>query len=194
VIGLEALAQLLRSVAAERLVRPLAVIAVLGLLGGKFLIINQAPGVPVVLGIVAGAAAWVAVDRLDTSLRLWSVAAVATASYLLHALWPLRWNDLPTAMSWLPFASSLSGSIEAVVTSVAFESLCCGAIIWSAVRNGAAPGGMTVVVAIIALACEWTQRHLPGRTAEITSVLLALGMGWLVVALGRNHHVKRGNP
>jgi hypothetical protein len=41
---------------------------------------------------------------------------------------------------------------------------------------------------------EWTQRYLPGRTAEITSVLLALGMGWLVVALGRNHHVKRGNP
>ena len=76
--------------------------------------------------------------------------------------WLLGWNDLPGAMSWLPFASSLSGSIEAVVTSAAFESLCFGAIIWSAVRIGAARGGMTVFVAI--------------------------------VALGRNHHVKRGNP
>jgi hypothetical protein len=33
---------------------------------------------------------------------------------------------------------------------------------------------------------------LPGRTAEITSVVLALGMGWLVVALGRKSHSKRG--
>lgn len=191
-IGLEALAHLARSVAAERLVRPLAVVATLAMLGGKFVVINQAPGVPVVLGIVAGAAAWAAIDRLDSVRRLWSVAAIAIASYLLHALWPLRWNDVPTAMSWLPFASSLAGSIEAVVTSVAFESLCFGAIIWSAVRNGAAPGGMTVVVAIVAFACEWTQRYLPGRTAEITSVLLAIGMGWLVVALGSKHHFKRG--
>ena len=192
VIGLEALAHLLRSLAAERLVGPLAAVATLGMLGGKFVIINQAPGVPVVLGIVAGAAGWAVIDRLDAGRRLWIVLVIATACYLLHALWPLRWNDLPGAMSWLPFASSLSGSIEAVVTSVAFESLCFGAIIWSAARNGAAPGGMTLVVAIVAFGCEWAQRYLPGRTAEITSVVLALGMGWLVVALGRKHHFKRG--
>lgn len=183
-IGLEALAHLLRSAAAERLVRPLAVIATLGMLSGKFVIINQAPGVPVVLGIVAGAVAWTGIDRLDASRRSWIMLAIASASYLLHAIWPLQWNELPTAMSWLPFASSLAGSIEAVVTSVAFESLCFGAIIWSAMRNGASLGGMTVIVAIVALACEWTQRYLPGRTAEITSVLLALGMGWLIAALG----------
>ena len=53
-IGLEALAHLARSVAAERLVRPLAVVATLAMLGGKFVVINQAPGVPVVLGIEFG--------------------------------------------------------------------------------------------------------------------------------------------
>lgn len=191
-IGLEALAHLLRSVAAEHLVRPLAVVATLAMLGGKFIVVHQTPGVPVVLGIIAGTATWVAVDRLAAGCRLWSVAAVATASYLLHALWPLRWNDVPSAMSWLPFASSLAGSIEAVVTSVAFESLCFGAIIWSAVRNGAAPGGVAASVAVVAFACEWAQRYLPGRTAEITSVVLALGMGWLVVALGDKPYFKRG--
>jgi len=96
-------------------------------------------------------------------------------------------------MGWLPFASSLAGSIEAVVTSVAFECLCFGGIIWSATRNGASPGGMTVSTALLAFACEWTQRYLPTRTAEITSVVLALGIGWLVAALGRSHNFKRGN-
>ncbi len=43
VIGLEALARLVRSAASERLARPLAGVAMLGMLAGKFFIINQAP-------------------------------------------------------------------------------------------------------------------------------------------------------
>jgi len=194
VIGLEALAQLVRSVAAERLARPLAAIATLATLGGKFVVINQAPGLPVVLGIAAGAAVWQGIDRTEERTRLRTLLAIASAAYLLHAIWPLQWNDRPSAMHWLPFASSLSGSIESVVSTVAFECLCFGAIIWSAVRNGGSLGGMTVTVAILAFACEFAQRYLPGRTAEITSVLLALGMGWLIAALRPIHHFKRGNP
>jgi VanZ family protein len=194
VIGLEALAQLVRSVAAARLARPLAAIATLAILGGKFVIIHQAPGLPVVLGIAAGAAVWQVIDRMEERPRLWTLLAIASAAYLLHAIWPLQWKDRPGAIHWLPFASSLSGSIGSVVTTVAFECLCFGAIIWSAVRNGGSLGGMTVTVATLAFACEFAQRYLPGRTAEITSVLLALGMGWLISALTPIHQFKRGNP
>lgn len=194
VIGLEALTRLVRSAAAERMARPLAGVAMLGMLAGKFFIINQAPGLPVVLGIVAGAAVWRGIDQIAPTPRLWTLLVIATGSYLLHAIWPLQWSDSPNAMRWLPFASSLAGSIAAVVTSVAFECLCFGAIIWSATRNGASPGGMTVSVALLAFACEWTQRYLPTRTSEITSVLLALGIGWLIAALGNLQHVKRGTP
>ncbi len=194
VIGLEALGQLTRSVAAERLAKLLAAIATVGMLGGKFAIINQAPGLPVVLGIAAGAAVWRGIDRMEEGTRLRTLLAIAGAAYLLHAIWPLQWTDRPSAMHWLPFASSLSGSIESVVNTVAFECLCFGAILWSATRNGGSLRGMTVIVAILAFACEFAQRHLPGRTAEITSVLLALGMGWLIAALSPVHHFKRGNP
>lgn len=194
VIGLEALARLVRSAAPERLAGPLALIATLVMLAGKFLIVNQAPGLPVVLGIVGGAALWRGLDRIRERPRLWVVLAIATGSYLFHAIWPLQWSDTPGAMRWLPFASSLAGSIEAVVTSVAFECLCFGGIIWSATRNGASLGGMTVSTALLAFACEWTQRYLPSRTAEITSVVLALAIGWLVVALGQSSNLKRGNP
>jgi VanZ family protein len=193
-IGLEALACLVGSVAQERLARPLAGIAVLGVLAGKFFIVNQAPGLPVVFGIVGGAAVWRGIERIALRPRLWGVLLIATASYLLHAIWPLHWSDAPSAMGWLPFASSLSGSIEAVVTSVAFECLCFGAIIWSATRNGASLGGMTACTAILAFACEWAQRYLPTRTSEITSVLLALGIGWLIAALNHPNYVKQGNP
>ena len=105
---------------------------------------------------------------------------MALATYLLEALWPLQWRDPPAAMSWLPFASSLSTSVQSAVTVRAFECLCFGTIIWSTVRHGALLVGMTVCTALLAFACEWTQRYLPMRTAEITSLWLALGMGWLV--------------
>lgn len=194
VIGLEALAFLVRSVAAELFAQPMAAIAVLGLLSGKFFIVNQAPGVPVIAGIIIGTLLWRSLDRIAVRPRLWAVLAIATASYLLHALWPWRWNDSPSAMNWLPFSSSLAGSVEAVITSFAFESLCFGAIVWSATRNGATLGGMTACTAILAFVCEWMQRHLPTRTPEITSVLLVLGVGWLIAALGNPYHVKRSHP
>ncbi|MCU0812723.1 MAG: VanZ family protein [Dechloromonas sp.] len=194
VIGLGALAQLVRSVAAERLARPLAAIATLAIVAGKFVVIYQAPGLPVVLGIAAGAAVWRGIDGMEERLCWWALLAIASAAYLLHAIWPLQWNDEPTAMRWLPFASSLSGSIGSVVTTVAFECLCFGAIIRSAVRNGASSGGITAFVATLAFACEFAQRYLPGRTAEITSVVLALGMGWLFAALSPIHRLRRGNP
>lgn len=184
VIGLEALAHLLRSVDAAHRVGMMAVFATLGMLAGKFVVIDQSPGLAVVLGIGGGWLLWTILDSLRERRRLALICTLATGSYLLHALWPLEWRD-PEPMRWLPFASSLANSIESVVTSVAFEALCFGAIIWSAVRRGALLGGMTLCTAILAFGAEWLQRYLPGRTAEITSVLLALTMGWLVAALGR---------
>ena len=42
--------------------------------------------------------------------------------------------------------------------------------------------------ALLALGCEALQRHLPTRTPEVTAVLVALAMGWLVGAC----RVRRG--
>ncbi len=183
-IGLEALAQLLRSASVGRLVRPLAVLVTLCMRAGKFVVLGQSPGLAVVFGIAGGAILWLFTDFMPERLRLMVVLLIAVASYLVYALAPYEFQDFPTAMHWLPFASSLKGSIEAVVTSVAFEALCFGAIIWSAMRMGWALVSVTLCVAALAFGCEWSQRYLPGRTAEISSVLTALVMGWLLAALG----------
>jgi len=85
-------------------------------------------------------------------------------------------------MAWMPFSSSLSTWVQSSLAARALECLCFGAIIWAAVRNGALLVSLTALTAVLAFVCEWTQRYLPTRTPEITSVLLALGMGWLVSA------------
>ena len=183
-IGLTALARLAHSVAADRYVRRLAGLATLFVLGGKFVILGQAPGLAVVMGIVTGSLAWAGVDRVREDRQWATLLVVGVGCYLLYAVWPLQWRGQPESMHWLPFASALSNTIESVITTVAFECLCFGAIIWGAVRGGALLPGLTFSTAVLAFACEWLQRYLPTRTPEITSALLAVGMGWLVGTLG----------
>jgi len=185
VMGLEALAHLVRSTSGGHRSRWMAALATFAVLMGKFVVIHQAPGLPVVVGIMGGGLLWLAIDQARESRRLALLLLIAMASYLVYALAPYEWRETPAPMKMLPFASSLQGSIESVVTSVAFECLCFGAIIWSAVRSGGQLAALTLFVAVLAFACEWAQRYLPGRTPEITSVVLALGMGWLVSALGQ---------
>ncbi len=183
VLGLEALVYLLRSASLSRIARPVALLVTLGMVGAKFVVIRQQPGVAVVLGIGLGGLVWLALDLLRESQRLMLVLLVAVLNYLAYELAPYQFSEFATPMGWVPFASSLSGSIEAVVSSVAFEGLCFGAAIWAAVRMGSTLVGVTICVAVMAFVGEWLQRYLPGRTAEITSVFTALAMGWLVSAL-----------
>lgn len=182
VIGLSAVAHLARSAGLAHRARQWALLATLAALAGKFLVVDQVPGVAVVAGIAGGGLLWRWIDAWAEGARWAAVAWVALAIYLLEAIWPWQWRDPPAAMSWIPFASALSTSVQSAITTRAFECLCFGAIIWSTVRHGALLVGMTVCTALLALACEWIQRYLPMRTAEITSVCLALGMGWLVSA------------
>jgi len=182
VIGLTAVAQLARSAHWAHHARTLALLATGAVLMGKFVVVGQSPGMPVVLGIAGGWALWRSLDQWAPGRYGAAVAWVALATYLLGALWPWTWRTPPTAMEWLPFASSLSTWVQGAITARAFECLCFGAILWGSVRHGALLGGMTLCIAVLALGCEWAQRYLPTRTAEVTAVVLVLGMGWLLSA------------
>lgn len=192
VIGMSAVAHLARTTHLAHRARTLALVAAVAVLIGKFVVVGQSTGMAVVLGVGVGWLLWRWIDAWAPGARWSATAWVALATYLLDALWPWAWRTPPADMAWMPFASSLSTSVESAITASAFECLCFGAILWCTMRNGALLAGMTVCTAVLAFACEWTQRYLPTRTSEITSVVLALGMGWLlsVCTAGRPVHAK----
>ncbi|WP_027995059.1 VanZ family protein [Simplicispira psychrophila] len=187
VIGLSAVTHLARTAQLALYARPLALLVALAVLAGKFVIVGQSPGMAVVAGIVGGFLLWRWIDTWPAGQRWTAMAGLALFTYVLDALWPWQWRNPPTAMDWMPFASALKTSVQAAITARAFEGLCFGTILWSTtVRHGAGLPGMTFSTALLAFACEWTQRYLPTRTAEITSVLVALAMGWMLsVCMGR---------
>ncbi len=180
VIGLSAVAHLARTAQLAPQARPLALLAALMVLTGKFVVVGQSPSMAVVVGIFGGFLLWRWIDTWPSERRWAATAWLAVFTYVLDALWPWQWRISPSAMEWMPFASALRTSVEAAITTRAFEGLCFGAILWSTVRNGALLPGLTLSTALLAFACEWTQRYLPTRTPEVTSVLVALAMGWLL--------------
>lgn len=183
VIGLEAFGVLWRSIGQRSAQRLLVASAAFLVLCGKFVMVHQQPGMAVVLGIVLGATAWCLVASCADRVRAYSVLAVAATTYLIHALAPYDWQWPPGEMHWIPFRSALETGIVRVGGTLAFESLCFAAIVWSAVRLGASAAVMTALAAGLALAAEAAQLFLPGRTAETTSVVMAGLAGWAVAAL-----------
>lgn len=181
-IGLEALSRLMRSAALPNQSRQLAWLAACAVLAGKFVVVHQSPSLAAVTGIAGGALLWRSADgmRERPAAALW--LAVALGSYLVHEVWPLQLRE-PMPMAWLPFASALSSDTEAGITSISFECLCFAAMAASALRLGLRWSLVALGAALLAFAGEWTQRYLPSRTPEITSVVSAIGMAWLAVAL-----------
>lgn len=195
ILGLGALAQVLRSLGLDNWTWPLALPTTLIILLGKFIVIGQAPGGAVVLGIVLGLVIWAVMDCASENGRWTALMSIATATYLLDAIWPWQWRAVPMDMVWLPFASSLSSSITGVVSARAFEFLCFGALLWSAVRNGGLLTGLTIFAALVVFLCEWLQCYLPTRTPEMTSPFLVIIVAWLLAALSpkppRKHRSRR---
>ena len=180
VMGLAAVAQLMRSVQLAQHARRVAGLAAVAVLLGKFGVMGQKPGMAVVAGIAGGWLLWRLLDSLPERRRWAATAWVAVLTYVLDAVWPWQWQAVPDPMGWVPFSASLATMLQSAIAARALECLCFGALIWSTVRNGALLVGLTLCTALLALAGEWTQRYLPTRTPEITAVVLALAMGWLV--------------
>jgi VanZ family protein len=181
-IGLHAVAAVLTSVRGQR-PGPWLPMLVAGLVvAGKFLMLGQAPGAAVPAGIALGVLLWLVCRQLwHGSGGVWMVAL---ATYLLEALAPYALSDVARPMEWIPFASSLRTGVATVLSSVAFEVLCFVAVLWAVARRGLVLSWAAAALALLALACEWLQQYLPGRTPEVTSVVTALLSGAVVAGLG----------
>ena len=113
-----------------------------------------------------------------------AVALSLAAVIMAQGLHPWHFLAYPHAFSWIPFHSSMSGSIE--VNYVVFLEKCFWytALVWllTCVRIGMRAATVTAVLLLLVI--EIGQMWLPDRSAEITDPLLALLAGILIAHLG----------
>jgi VanZ family protein len=121
------------------------------------------------------------VDRVTLARGLG--AALATL-IVVTGLAPFDFTTTPADFRWVPFAGSLTDSLEQNLLAMLEKLFLYGAVLWlcgeAGLRPRVAVGGLALALAGIEIAQCW----LPGRVAESTDPLLALGLGALLHRLG----------
>lgn len=146
------------------------------------------------VGLALGMALLYPALRLRPAARGLLAAAALLAAFVLQELAPGQELKVPGAFNWVPFVGQMYGftGILDIIASPAIMLMLGALANLFTPRHRRIPVLWVGTVAIFALAfaLEFLQRSLPGRTADITDVLLFVG-GWLIPWLWRPQHSVR---
>ncbi len=150
-------------------------IFVLGLLSARILIFGNILSPAEVVGEVLAAAIWAAVLwRLP--LRAPAVALLFMGVIVIDALAPFRFSAAARPFGWVPFLSFLQGSYEVNIRSFFEKAFTYGALVWLSVRAGCRLRSAVAAGGIFVFLLRLAQTYLPGRSAEITDVIMLLAL------------------
>jgi glycopeptide antibiotics resistance protein len=106
-----------------------------------------------------------------------SLAVLLAASFVIGGLAPFTFSSASSPFGWVPFRGTLeSGSPLGAIATWFEKTFVYVALSWLLLRAGAATGSSITIVGVIVLGVELLQRHVPGRTPEITDPLVAVLM------------------
>jgi VanZ family protein len=148
---------------------------------GKLFIEDQTLDLSTVVGFTIGAAVWWAwISRLDRPMASRTVLFLLLLAYTVQELSPFTLRASPSSFSWIPFATSLEGSMltnSRALTASAFSLAGC---VWLIGDIGWRVWAASVPLACCVFLLEWTQRWITGRTASITDPLVVLSAAWFM--------------
>jgi VanZ family protein len=146
---------------------------------GKVTVEGQRVQASFVLGSALGLLSMGAFRRIGRYRLPWLLALVF-AVYTVRSLLPVELRDDPTAMSWIPFASLLNGSMDINALSLANSLYFFVGMSWLVRRMRGNAVSVAVLLALWVASIEFIQRWLVGHTADITAPLLVLIAGSIV--------------
>jgi VanZ family protein len=106
--------------------------------------------------------------------RVMIVAGLFILVVVLEGLAPFNFSNEPRRFGWVPFRSFVRGSEESAVASFFEKTFMYGCLVWLMVHAGCSWRFATASGAILVFGLRWMQVYLPGRSAEITDVVLLL--------------------
>ncbi len=139
----------------------------------RLMIIDVVFSLPELIGAVIGIMLWI--------LLLWRMPARASiiaglfvGLIVLQALEPFQFAALARPFGWIPFRSFLNGSEEAGIPSLFEKSFNYGCLVWLIARSGFSWSAATGAGAALVFVVRLVQVYIPGRSAEITDVIILL--------------------
>lgn len=175
----------------SRRARIIVIGALPALCAAKLLIPGATWHISTVIGWSLGALIGVWVVPRDARRADTLAVAALFGGWTLMQLAPYHLTPYATDFNWLPFVGHLSagmlGNLGELLTSVWVFA----ALLWSMRRLGAPQGVAGLALGIWVLLLEVAQKWLPGRSPDITEVLLVVIVTWI---LPRQAEVQRSIP
>lgn len=137
----------------------------------RVFIAGRTPGWTDLFAAALGVCLWIVIPRAwRHSSGLW----IALSAIVTRELEPFHLVAPAARFSWIPFAPSLDADREAAALILFGKVFYYGGAIWLGKIYGWTYVKAGLLVAGMLLILEWTQRHLPGRSPEISEVVIAL--------------------
>ena len=96
---------------------------------------------------------------------------VFTLAVILASLEPFRF-EAPRPFGWVPFYGFLHGSLLINAQSFLEKVLLYGGLVWLAIRSGWSWLAATAAFGGLIFALRWIDTYIPGRSAEITDLII----------------------
>jgi VanZ family protein len=125
------------------------------------------------LGGALAALAWVAfISHLRARAQV--IAVLFAGAVAVEALNPFHFSPIARPFGWLPFRSFLYGSVEVNIRSFLEKAFTYGALVWLIARTGRTLRVAVILGGGLVLCLRLAQVFLPGRSAEITDLIMLL--------------------
>lgn len=121
------------------------------------------------------------------------VAVLFAVMVIIAALEPFQFSTTARPFTWVPFQGFLHGSLSVNIQSFFEKSFQYGCLLWLAQRAGCTYRLALLLGGGLVLGLHFLQVYLPGRSAEISDVLILLIMGGVIKVLDENDRFQ-ANP
>jgi hypothetical protein len=163
------------------------VLLFVGVLLLRILMLDVVLSFPEVVGGVSAVLLWILVISRVRSKAI-IVAGLFVGFVVLQALAPFDFINTGRSFGWVPFRSFLYSSNGSAVPSFFEKTFTYGCLVWLLSRAGTSWSVATISGATLVFALRLIQVYLPGRSAEITDVVLLLIVALIMRLMSEDPH------
>ena len=144
------------------------------MLAARVLIVDATLSGAEIAGAAAALCLWPAMLTLSSRRRAAALFMLLGAAVIAERLQPFQFQHAARDFGWVPFRSLMKGSIAVNVMSFFEKSFLYGSLFYLFTEAGGRLRTAVFIVGGALFATSWAETYLPGRSAEITDLIMAL--------------------
>ena len=145
-----------------------------GILVARVLVVDTVLSAPEIAGAGIALCLWPAMLLLSHRRCAAVLFVMLGIAVVVGRLQPFQFQSVARDFGWVPFRSLMAGSIAVNVMSFCEKSFLYGSLLYLFTEAGGRLRTAVLIVGGTVLLTSWLETYLPGRSAEITDLLMVL--------------------